>query len=59
MFQVDSGWPLSNQERSTEDERKGKKAELRTMFRKMLRVVMKLTGSNISEVDYISEITVK
>ena len=38
---------------------KEKKAELRTMFRKMLKVAMKLTESNISEVDYISEITVK
>ena len=59
MFQVDSGWPLSNRESSTEEGRKEKKAELRTMFRKMLKVAMKLTESNISEVDYISEITVK
>ena len=29
------------------------------MYRKMLRVAMKWTGSNISEVDYISEVTVK
>ena len=59
VFQVDSGWALSNRERSTEDGRKEQKAERRTMFRKMLRVAMKWTGSNISEVDYISEVTVK